>query len=307
MKFKSLLHFLDHFKDEKTCLKYFESTRWGNNPICPHCEAQKPYVTTRGYRCRECNKKFTAKIGTIYQNSKLPMRKWFIAMYLISSQKKGIDSVQLANHLGITQKTAWFVLHRLRILMKDRSPKLLSKIVEVDETHIGGIETNRHVAKKLAAAATGRANDGTIYNEKQTVMGLIQRGGNLILKHIPDKKYATITQTVRDHLTTGCIMITDEHPAYKLLKREYHHHFINHSGKEYVRGQIYTNTIEGVFGHLKRSMHGIYHTVSPKHLQKYLDEFTARYNNRKMAPFEKFNLFISKTECQNILYKNLTA
>jgi transposase-like protein len=307
MKFKSLLHFLDYFKDERTCLRYFESTRWGNTPTCPHCKAQRPYVTSRGYRCRECDRKFTAKIGTIYENSKVPMRKWFMAAYLMSSQKKGINSVQLANHLGVTQKTAWFMLHRLREMMSKNRPQQLGRIVEVDETHIGGLEANRHLKKKSASKATGRAVDGTRYCEKQIVMGLVQRNGNIILQHVPNKQHDTLNGTIRKYLSKGCMLVTDELPAYKMLNKEYNHHSVNHSECEYVRGQVYTNNVEGVFSNLKRSLHGIYHNVSPKHLQRYLDEFTARYNNRRLAPFEKFDLFISQTECGSILYKNLTA
>ena len=148
MDFKSLIQLLDYFKDEQTCIEYYERLRWGNEPACPHCGCTNPYKTNRGWKCRdkECHKKFTVKVGTIFENSKISFRIWFAAIYLATTSKKGISSVQLATQLNITQKTAWFVLHRIREMLKSKSPDMLGdgKMVEADEAYIGGKEQNKH-------------------------------------------------------------------------------------------------------------------------------------------------------------------
>lgn len=152
MEFKSLIQLLDYLKDEKTCVEYYEQIRWGGEPHCPHCGCGIPYKTNRGWKCRdkECHKKFTVKVGTIFENSKISFRIWFAAIYLTTTSKKGISSVQLATQLNISQKTAWFVLHRIREMLKDKAPKMLgeTKMVDTDATYIGGKEKNKHYPKK---------------------------------------------------------------------------------------------------------------------------------------------------------------
>jgi len=150
--FKNLQQLFDHFRDEQTCIAYYEQLRWGGKPVCPHCASEKVYRTNRGFKCgnKDCRKKFTVTVGTIFENSKIKLRTWFAATYLVSTSKKGISSVQLATQLGITQKTAWFVLHRIREMLKEKtSSKPLSGMVEADETYVGGKNKNRHADKKV--------------------------------------------------------------------------------------------------------------------------------------------------------------
>ncbi len=166
MNFKSLPQLLDHFKNEVTCTDYYENIRWGGNPICPHCGSEKPYKTTRGYKCSnsDCYKKFAVKVGTIFENSKISFRIWFAAIYIATSHKKGISNVQLALDLGITQKTSWFLLHRIRKILRVKAPQMLceNKIVEVDEEYIGGKEANKHYKKRRSAEGF-TTNEGKPY------------------------------------------------------------------------------------------------------------------------------------------------
>lgn len=305
---KSLPQLMDHFKDEQTCIKHYEMMRWHGQPICPHCNAEKPYVTNRGYKCSNsrCYKKFTVKVGTIFENSKIPFRIWFVAIYLCGAHKKGISSVQLATDLGITQKTAWFVLHRVREMLKQQAPEMVgqNKIVETDETHIGGREKNRHKGKKLASPETGLANDGSKYNKKKTVIGIIERGGKVVLKFVPDRSESSLVPVIDKYVVAGSRIMTDEHTSYHKLNLKYEHETVNHSIKLYVDGDKHTNTIENFWSGLKRGIYGIYHQVSDKHMDRYLNEFAARFNARHNSPFKNFNEFLSKSE-GGILYKNL--
>lgn len=284
MDFKSLRHLLDHFKNEKTGITYFEKIRWNGNPVCPHCTAEKPYKTTRGYRCSNttCRKDFTVKVGTIFENSKIPFRVWFAAIYLINAHKKGISSVQLATDLGVTQKTAWFMMHRIREMLVNKSPQMLrvDKVVEIDETFVGGKEKNRHYNKKESATNPGFSNDGKPYNKKKIVLGIIERGGQVVLKHVASTMVEDLIPQIKKHVPLGATVMTDEHVSYFQLKHIYDHDTVNHKEKEYVRGKAYTNTIENFWSVLKRTLYGTYHTVSTKHFDRYLNECAGRFNSR---------------------------
>lgn len=261
MNFKSLPQLLDHFKEEETCIEYYEKLRWNGKPICPHCESENPYITNRGYKCsnNECHKKFTVKVGTIFENSKIPFRTWFAAIYLCTAHKKGISSVQLATDLNITQKTAWFLLHRVREMLRAKAPEMVgnTNMVESDETYIGGSEKNRHKIKRLASPATRIANDGTPYNKKKMVLGIIERKGKVVLKHIPAAKEGTIKSLIEKHVPKGSRIITDEASAYSNLKKTYTHNTVNHSLRVYVDGDSHTNTIENFWSLLKRGIYGV--------------------------------------------------
>ncbi len=308
--FKSLPQLLDYFKEETTCIAYYERIRWNGNPVCPKCGSHNPYKTTRGWKCSnpECLKKFTVKIGSVFENSKISFRTWFAALYIISSHKKGISSVQLAIDLDITQKTAWFVLHRIRELMKNQAPQMLDAVdpVEVDETRIGGREKNRHRGKKQDRDNPNLSRDGKPYNHKKIVVGIVQRNGMVVLKHVPSTKAEDLIPFINQYVPKGSRIMTDEHTSYQGLNKDYFHSTVIHSIKLYVVGDTHTNSIESFWNGLKRGLYGIYHCVSDKHLDRYLNEFASRFNSRKIDAYVRFEYFLSKSH-GGLLYKNLIA
>lgn len=310
MEFKSLIQLLDYFKDEKTCIQYYENIRWGDEPACPHCGSLKPYKTKVAWKCRDndCNKKFSVKVGTIFENSKLPMRTWLAAIFLATSHKKGISSVQLSEDLGITQKTAWFVMHRIREMLKQNKPELLEvdKVIEADETYVGAKEKNKHFKKRKNEDNPHLTNDGSIYKEKRVVLGLIQRDGKVILKHAKTKEGHEIENFVKKHVPKGSTIYTDEYRGYRKLKLHYSHETIKHKVDIYVDGNIHTNTMESFWSVFKRGLMGIYHQVSEKHLERYLDEFSTRFNARLLGHQDKIEKFLKDSESY-LSYKRLVA
>lgn len=301
MNFKSLIELLDYFKEEKTCIEYYEQLRWNGRTVCPHCGVDSvPYRTNRGYKCsdKDCHKKFTVKVGTIFENSKIPLRTWFAAIYLCTAHKKGISSLQLGRDLNITQKTAWFVLHRVREMLKAQAPTMLDgNMVEADETYIGGLEGNKHANK--------RRKEGEP-DKKKIVLGVIERDGRVILKYIPNATEQNMVPFIEQYVPEGSRVITDEFVSYNKLDRRYVHQTINHTLKIYVTGDIHTNTIENFWSVLKRGLYGIYHSVSEKHLDRYLHEFSSRFNTRKITEHARFEKFLAQSE-KRLKYKNLIA
>jgi transposase-like protein len=310
MNFKSLPQLLDHFKDEETCIKFAEQMIWKGNPICPHCKTLNPYKTTRGYKCSnsECYKKFTVKIGTIFEHSPIKWRTWIAAMYLCIVHKRGISSVQLATDLGVTQSTAWYMLHRIREMMKNQDPEMVGQLnaVEVDESHIGGIEGNRHKGKRRSKDNPELANDGTRYNKKKTVVGVIERGGKVVLKHIDSPSSENIFPVIDKYVEKGNRVMTDESTVYFGLGSKYNHSTVTHTMEVWVNKDAHTNTIENFFSVLKRTIGGTYYQISEKHTQKYLNECQARFNSRDVTPFDRICLFLSNCK-GNIMYKTLIA
>lgn len=308
MKFKSLLHLLEFFKDDHTCIEHYEQIRWGNEPACPHCGSLKPYKTNRGYKCsdKECHKKFTVKVGTIFENSKIPFRVWFAAIWLATEHKKGISSVQLAIDLGITQKTAWFVLHRIREMLRDKAPQMLgeNEATEIDATYIGGKEGNKHFPKKRSRDHNLITNEGKVYKPKKAILGIIERNGKVALKYVSGETTTNMVDFVKTHVPQDSTIYSDEAPAYKQLKKTYKHDNVKHSLNIYVEGQVHTNTIENFWSVLKRGLYGVYHQVSDKHISRYLDEYAARFNNRSLTSNERFNQFLEGSESV-LSYKNL--
>lgn len=302
--FKSLIQLLDYFKDEATCIAFYEQIRWNGQPVCPHCGSTKtPYRTNRGFRCSEklCTKKFSVKVGTIFEQSHIPLRTWFAAIYLETAHKKGISSLQLGRDLNISQKCAWFLLHRIREMLRAESPIMLTNEVEVDETYIGGKETNRHANKKVGNYGRGGEKG------KAVVLGLVERDGKVIAKRIPDNKAGNIIPVIEKHVKKGSTMLTDEWYAYGSLHlKGYTHKSIQHNLKIYVVGETHTNTIENFWSVLKRGLYGIYHYTSKKHLDRYLDEFCARYNTRDLSEAERFEKFLKQSESR-LTWKRLVA
>jgi len=301
-QFKNLTQLFDYFKDEQTCREYLEQQRWNGEPVCPFCNTKNPYRTNRGFKCRnkECYKKFTVTVGTIYENSKVPLRTWFAAVYLCTSSKKGISSLQLHRQLGVTQKTAWFILHRIREMLRAKAPHMLKDVVEIDETLVGGKNKNRHADKKV------KGSQGRSAKDKTPVLGAVQRGGKLVAVAVPDTQAETLKPIIKKWVEDGSIMVTDEYRSYNELKRDYLHVTVNHSEEEYVRGAFHTNTIEGFWSLFKRGIFGIYHNVSPKHLQRYVTEFESRYNSREKNDNERFELSVQNSTGR-LKYKQLIS
>lgn len=283
--FNNLLELLTYFKDDTVCREYLEAIRWADGIVCPHCGSERFYKLKSGvqYKCASnvCYKKFTVTVGTIFDSAKIPLRKWFVAMYLVTSHKKGISSYQLSRDVGVTQKSAWFMLHRLRELSESGSMEKLKGQVEVDECYIGGQEKNKHRQNK--SGKTGRSTP------KTPVLAIVERGGAARVLTLENVKSKSIVNPVYELVEEGTTVITDQFNAYYMLKGGFKHETVNHSKDEFVRGDIHTNTVEGFFSILKRGIYGIYHQVSPKHLQRYCNEFAFRYSTRDMDEGERFN------------------
>ena len=327
-QFKNLQSLLDFFKDDATCKAYYEQKRWGGNVACQHCGTLKVYRTNRGFKCGEklCAKKFTVTTGTIFENTKISLRIWFAAMYLISTSKKGVSSLQLAEQLGITQKTAWFLNHRIREMLKDAVSTKLTGTVEVDESFIGGKNKNRHKDKKV------ENSQGRSFKDKTPVVGLLQRAqfeiverphkvikGRIVKEKVilqqsivklqvaTDTQQKTVEPIVETHVEQGVTVYSDEWHAYNNLKNNYEHSIVNHSIQEYVNGAVHTNGIEGFWSILKRGYTGIYHFMSKKHLHRYCVEFGYRYNNKTLTGIEKFEIALRNVSTARITYNTLTG
>lgn len=305
MKFKSLIELFDTFKTEEQCREYLIQQRWNGKPVCPHCGySEKAYTIEGGkrFKCgnKECHKKYSVTVGTFFENSNIPLRTWFAAMYLITAHKKGISSLQLSRDLNIHQKTAWFMLHRIRGMVKAQAPEKLEGYVQVDETFVGGKNKNRHESKKV------KGGQGRSSKDKTPVLGAIQLGGKVVANVVPDASRQSLQPIIRHMVKPGSIMVTDEWQAYNGLGLTYSHISVNHSAGEYVRGAFDTNSIENFWSLFKRGIVGIYHQVSAKHLQAYVDEFAYRHNTRKDNDQFRFSETLTKTEGR-LKYKDLTA
>lgn len=289
-QFNNLFDLQKYFKTEEKCRKHLEQWRWQNGICCPFCGNTQYYTYSDGktYRCmaKECDKKFNVLVGTFFENTKLPLRKWFMAIYLIANHSKGISSIQLSKDIGVTQKTSWFLLHRIRGLFKSIDiTEQLNGIVEADETHIGGQEVNRHVKRKI------KHGEHKI-RPNQIVFGALKRGGKVMAQHVPNKKKDTLWSIIDNMVEKGSTLITDEFSTYHNIQN-YKHLVIKHLHKKYVDGDTHTQGIENFWSILKRGLYGIYHSVSPKHLNKYVTEFAARFNSRELSSLDRFNFFLS--------------
>lgn len=299
--FKTLVEFISHFSTEKVCIEYFASIRFKDGEYCPHCAHAKinKFADGKRYRCAKCKKDFTIKTGTVFGESKIPLQKWFVAIYLLSTSAKGISSVQMAKQVGVTQKTAWFMDQRIRKAMKQNKGQLFGT-VEADETYVGGKEKNKHLAKRIEHTR-GRSVKG-----KTAVFGLIQRGGEVRAQVLDDVKMKTLEQQIVENVKIGSKLYTDDFMSYAKIGTLYHHGAVRHGRGEYVRGNVHSNSAESFWALFKRGYHGTYHNMSKKHLQRYVDEFAYRFNTRKSSMSEIFtNLVINVSASRALKYNTL--
>ena len=291
------------FPDKETARLYLESRLWPNGAKCPIC-ASGDRITARKdgyYRCNACSEDFTVRTGTIFERSHVPLHKWLYAMYLLVTARKGISSLQLSKEIGITQKSAWFVLQRIREACGADIAKL-GGIVEVDETYIGGKEASKHESKKRKA---GRGAVG-----KSAVVGMRERGGRTIAKPVDGANVQNLHTAIHTHVVAGTTVHTDEAAVYSGLGGLFFlHEKINHGAGEYVRGKVTTNSIESVFAVMKRGLHGVYHHASPKHLARYVNEFTFRLNdgNVQRHTLARLASLVAASVGKRITYSELTA
>jgi transposase-like protein len=313
-EFKTIHEFNDFFQDEVTCYQFLEEQRWQGVPVCPHCASAKaPYkVKARGkfqdipsYRCSEraCDLPFTVRTGSIFEGSKVELRKWFQAAYEISTSKKGISSVELGTRIGVSQKTAWFINHRIRTMLSDSAPEILEGIVEADETFVGGKNKNRHENKKVANSQ-GRSGA-----DKTAVVGILQREGGVKTFVVKDTSAETLQSIMVENVASEAVVITDAYQSYKGLEKIVSEHIsIKHTEGNYKTvGYKHTNNIEGFWSQLKRGVIGTYHYVSPQHLQRYCFEFETRYNQRDVSNIQRFIEVLKSSDKDRIRYIELTS
>lgn len=300
----STFQFFNRFPDEESARLYFERNRWNGEAHCGHCGSlnvneckdHKPMA----YRCRDCRKHFSVRTGTVLAESRLPLQKWLLAIFMMTSARKGIPSTQMARELGVTQKSAWFLAQRIReTWLKDHDNHLDGQ-VQVDETYVGGREKNKHADKKLHA---GRGMVG-----KTAVIGARSETGEVRAMVISDTKAPTLSAFVQQHARHGTTVVTDTHGGYVGLEAAgFTHIRINHSAGEYVRDMADTNGIESFWSLLKRGYIGIYHYMSTKHLDRYVNEFSFRHNTAQVGTLQFIDMTIARMANKRLTYKELIS
>jgi transposase-like protein len=302
-QFKSLTDLMAAFRKPQAAIDHFTAIRWRNGRFCPHCGHDKVYGLKREglYRCAQCKKDFSITVGTIFENTKLPLRIWFGAIWLLTNHPKGIASTTLATDLDITQKSAWFVLHRLRHAARTKSfntPMKLRGKVEIDETYVGGKAINKHGR---------RSGIGGGHGEKTPVVGAVERNGDVVARVLPVASQPELQGFIHDVVSKRAeLVVTDAHPAYATLEGYPQHQVVNHNKGEWRKGDAHTNSIESIWALLKRQIVGTHHWISPKHLQKYVDEMAWRLNRRAMTAEERVNALFTAVEGR-LTYKALIA
>ena len=303
-EFKSLFDLLKAIPDEQAAINYFTALRWRGGEFCPLCGSTRRifhFADKKSHKCGDCRRRFSIKVGTIFQDTKIPLQKWLMAVWLLTSHKKGIASTTLARDLDVTQKTAWFMLHRLRHAALTKSFNApLDGTVEVDETYVGGKEKNKHARDRVGGTQGGKG--------KAVVLGLLDRDGDLRTVHTTNLRGANVKGITAGHVEPGSTVMTDEHVSFVGLAKHYTHLTVNHSRGEYARdGGVHTNSIEGVWSLLKRQIIGIHHFVSKKHLSRYLDEMTWRFNRRRQREGERVDSLLTAADGKRLTYKVLIA
>ncbi len=289
--------------DEDKAVAFVEKQRWGDHPTCPRCGSDnvrqmqdaagsrsKRYL----WRCLGCKQQFTVRIGTIFEESRVPLKHWCFAFWRACTSKKGVSALEIQRQTGVSYKTALFMMHRIRYAMAPEGSDLLTGIVEVDETYVGGKPRFKGQSKR------GR---GT---RKTPVLAMVERNGNVKAQVVPNVSGKTLKTAIRETVDRSAFIVTDENPAYNGLHDYAGHMTVNHSLNEYVRGDITTNTIESFFAIIKRGINGVYHCVSKKHLHRYLSEFEFRYNNRRLEDGGRVSALFKSAEGKRLLYKQPT-
>jgi len=306
---KTLMEAVKHFSSVAICFEYLIPIRWPNGITCPNCDsAEHSFLSTRNiWKCRSCKKQFSIKQGTIMEDSPLGYDKWMTAIWLIANAKNGISSYEISRDMGITQKSAWFLLHRIRLAMQNGSFEMMSGTVETDETFIGGLAKNMHKERRKLLIQ-GRGAVG-----KAIVMGILERGdkakgkaSRMTAKVVPNRSMETLQGEIRAKVEAGSDVMSDEWTGYEGLDADYVHNVINHSVK-YVEGNVHTNSAENFWTLFKRCIKGTYVSVEADHLSAYLDEETFRFNERKGKDGDRFIKVLHGIVGRRITYKELTA
>lgn len=302
---ETLLEAVRHFSDLDVCHQYMVGIKWPDGKVvCPKCGGENvgDIKSRRMFQCKvkDCRKQFSAKVGTIFEDSPLGLDKWFVAVWVISNAKNGISSCEVARALGVTQKTAWFMLHRIRLSMKTKSFCKIRGEIESDETLIGGKARNMHKGKRKVK--------GTGAVGKAIVQGLLERGDDsrVHVQVIPNQKRSTVQAVVKENVEPGSSVFTDSLLSYVGLDAEYIHEMVDHA-KEYVRGRVHTNGLENFWSLLKRCLKGTYVSAAPDHLFRYLDEQAFRYNERKHTDGERFDMVMQAVPGKRLTFKELTG
>lgn len=295
----NLMDMLEKYNTDESCRETLTRLRWPDGVKCLHCQSDNvaPVRARKVFVCYSCKYQFSATVGTIFNDSHLPLTKWFFVTYLMTESRKGISANQVKRMLGVSYKTAWYLCHRIRAAMAEAHTEKLDGIVEMDETYIGG--------KQWGAGSGWRKRE----NNKEVVIGIRQRGGDLRFFHAEDAKSGTLAKYIRENISEDVdVIVTDELPAYHkaLGELDAKHETVCHSAKEYVRGDVYTNTVESAFSLLKRGIVGTWHKLSAKHLESYLNEMCFRFNNRE-NPFLFRDTLIRLLNAEKMEYKQLTA
>ncbi len=291
-----------YFSDLDVATEYVARLRWPEGPVCPKCgvldENHYYLKSRRAWKCRECKKQFSVKVGTIFEDSPIGLDKWLAAIWMIANCKNGVSSYEIHRAIGVTQKTAWFMMHRIRLAMQTGTFEKLSGEVEADETFIGGKARNMHADKRKEKIA-GRGMSG-----KVAVMGLLERHGKVRTKIVPDTKSGTLQVEVRENVKPGSEVHTDALRSYRGLNPEYVHNVVDHA-ERYVDGHVHTNGLENFWSLLKRGIKGTYVSVEPYHLFRYLDEQAFRFNEREGKDADRFGRALGSVAGKRLTYSEL--
>jgi transposase-like protein len=292
-----------YFADPDRAHDFLVKMRWPNGVACPRMGCGSANVAAiksrKKWRCRECNRQFSVKVGTIFEDSPIGLDRWLPAFWLLTNAKNGISSYEIVRGLKVCQKTAWFMLHRIRCAMQDETFELLDTAVEVDETYVGGLAKNMHLEKRAKLRGTGGI-------DKTAVMGIARRHGNVRAWVVPNTQAETLQGKIAEHVAPGTTVYTDAAKAYLGLKQRFTHYTINHA-VEYVNGHISTNYIESFWSVFKRTVKGTYVAPRPKHLQRYVEEQVFRFNARKGNDGDRFPVVVKQAEGKRLTWKVLTA